>query len=81
MVPEEWGWLRVQNRQHDRPATSTRGSAEGCHAGPSCRNDCDTPRCSCKKHCLECSVACGECKGVSCMNSPILPTDDVDDTH
>ena len=46
-----------------------------------CRNDRDTRRCSYTKDELECSVACGECRGISCTNSPILPTEDGVDTH
>jgi len=33
-----------------------------------CKGNCDTQRCSCKRNELECSSACGECKGL-CQNS------------
>jgi len=33
-----------------------------------CKSNCDTQRCSCKRNELECSTACGECKGL-CRNS------------
>ena len=33
-----------------------------------CKGNCDTRRCSCKRIELECSSACGECKGL-CQNS------------
>ena len=34
-----------------------------------CKTACDTRRCTCKKHGLECSVACAECHGSTCCNS------------
>ncbi|KAG1711224.1 hypothetical protein GQR58_002605 [Nymphon striatum] len=34
----------------------------------SCNTDCSTRRCSCRKHNLECSSACSECKGLHCSN-------------
>ena len=40
-----------------------------------CRSNCDTKRCSCRKHGLQCSSGCGECCGVSCSNSTLLSTD------
>jgi len=33
---------------------------------------CSSRRCSCKKHGLDCSSACGECRGVGCSNSPVI---------
>ena len=82
MDPEEWGWLRVRNRLEPimtdlPPAPEALLKVVRC----TCKHDCDTRRCSCKKHGLDCSVACGECKGISCTNSPMLPTEEFDDTH
>ncbi|CAG2195214.1 unnamed protein product [Mytilus edulis] len=34
-----------------------------------CKTNCDTRRCTCRKHGLECNISCGECRGQSCMNS------------
>ena len=34
-----------------------------------CKIHCDSKRCSCRRHGLECSSACKACKGVSCSNS------------
>ena len=64
--PEEWGWLRVRNRLEPRmtdlpPAPEALLKVVRC----TCKHDCDTQRCSFKKHGLDCSVACGECKGIS----------------
>lgn len=33
-----------------------------------CKTNCETRRCTCKKHGLECNEACGECRGQSCSN-------------
>ena len=35
-----------------------------------CKAGCSTLRCSCRKHGLVCTPACGECRGLSCSNSP-----------
>lgn len=32
------------------------------------KHNCDRKRCSSRKHGLDCSVVCGECRGVSCSN-------------
>lgn len=40
-----------------------------------CRNNCDTRRCSCRKHGLECTPSCEECSGMSCFNSPVPAID------
>ena len=36
---------------------------------------CSSARCTCKRHKLECSVSCGECRGTSCLN-PMKPSVD-----
>lgn len=38
-----------------------------------------TPWCTCKKHDIECSVACSNCKGSGCANSFQTECDDDDD--
>lgn len=38
----------------------------------SCKTNCDSKRCTCRKHGLECSFACRECRGSSCSNAPSL---------
>ena len=35
----------------------------------SCKTDCSTARCTCRKHGLECSFVCGECRGINCANA------------
>ena len=36
----------------------------------SCKAGCNTRRCTCRAHGLDCTRACGQCKGESCTNSP-----------
>jgi len=43
-----------------------------------CKVDCNTARCSYRKHGLDCSPACGECRGSACFNSPVLTDPDSD---
>ena len=41
-----------------------------------CKLNCDSKKCSCRKHGLLCTTCCGECRGISCSNSQKV-TDDV----
>ena len=34
-----------------------------------CKTECRTARCTGKKHGLECSPMCSDCRGLSCFNS------------
>ncbi|XP_073253317.1 uncharacterized protein [Porites lutea] len=68
--PQDWGWRLSDGRLlpilTDRPpAHQSLLEMIRCN----CRTDCNTQRCSCKKHGLEYSSACGVCKGESCLNS------------
>ena len=45
----------------------------------SCLTDCSTLRCTCKKHNIECTPACGNCRGSGCTNSLQMSCDDDDD--
>ncbi|KAK3754659.1 hypothetical protein QZH41_003875 [Actinostola sp. cb2023] len=46
-----------------------------------CTKDCSSMTCRCRKHNLECSIACGQCKGSGCTNSAqqLLDSDDDSD--
>ena len=47
-----------------------------------CSTDCNTARCTCQKHGMKCSPACGQCRGSACLNaSPLLEADDHTDTE
>ena len=71
--PTEWGWIEAHGRLEpqltDLPAAPENLlSVIRCN----CKTDCSSRRCSCKKHGLDCSSACGECRGVGCSNSPVI---------
>ena len=66
----DWGWFHNQGRLEPKTtdlAASPESLLQVVHCN--CIVNCDTRRCSCRKHGLECSAACGECRGVGCTNS------------
>ena len=70
MDPEQWGWknssgqlLPIKTDMPPAPMELLRLFRCNCKTG------CDTSRCTCRNHGLECSLACGECKGLQCSNS------------
>ena len=78
--PVQWGWTVSNNRYIPVKATLPPAPQQllkiiRC----SCKSNCDTKRCSCRKHGLECSLGCGECRGTSCSNSPSMTENDLDD--
>jgi hypothetical protein len=44
-----------------------------------CKQNCDTKRCVCRKHGLQYSVGCGECRGLNCSNSAAIAESDFTD--
>lgn len=44
-----------------------------------CKQNCDTKRCVCRKHGLQCSVGCGECRGLNCSISGAIAESDFTD--
>jgi DNA polymerase IIIc chi subunit len=69
--PTLWGWKSetgqfVPVRTDMSPAPAELLAIIRCK----CKTNCDNKQCSCRKHRLECSVACKECKGSSCSNCP-----------
>jgi len=80
LEPTMWGWrldngLYVPVKTDMPPAPANLLAIVRCK----CKLNCDTRRCSCRKHGLECSVACKECKGSSCSNCP--PSDITSDDY
>lgn len=77
LQPQHWGW-KLSNgafipiRMDLPPAHEKLMEIIRCN----CKMDCSTLRCSCKKNGLECSAACGFCKGESCQNSHVPDFDD-----
>ena len=70
MSTEEWGWkscggLLVPVITHLPPAPEALLHVIRCN----CSTDCSSLRCSCRKNNLECSPACGQCRGSARTNS------------
>ena len=77
--PEEWGWTikngKMMPVMSDLPPAPDRLlKIIKCN----CRVNCDTKRCSCRKHGLSCTAGCGECKGTSCSNVH-MPDENLDE--
>ena len=80
MSVEDWGWKLSDDQVHpvmtDLPAApESLLRMIRCN----CSLDCASKRCSCRKHGLECSPACGQCRGTACTNSTNQDFDDSDD--
>lgn len=83
--PEDWGWKIRDGRLIPTPthldaAPQTLLKVIRCN----CRTGCNSMRCSCRKNGIECSTACGECRGVCENGAPVsnfesdheVPSDD-----
>ena len=75
--PTEWGWSESNGRLvpvHTGlpPAPQELLRVIRCN----CKIDCSGPRCTCKKHDVACSPACGNCRGSGCSNSSRLLFDE-----
>ena len=71
LQPEDWGWKISNNHllpltTHLPPAPAQLLRVIRCN----CKTECDSKRCSCRKHGMDCSPACGECHGLHYSNSP-----------
>ena len=74
--PEEWGWKESDGQLLPvttdlPPAPSKLIELFRCD----CKSGCKTMRCTCRKNGLECTSACGICKGFDCTNLPVIDTD------
>ena len=78
VTAEEWGWRLNDDGQLVPIMTQLQPAPEAllrvvrCN----CLSDCSSMRCTCKKHDLECSAACGHCRGTSCTNAAALDFDE-----
>ena len=84
MQPEEWGWKISNGKLHPvmtdlSPAPENILRIIRCN----CFADCSTTRCTCRKHNLVCSSACGQCRGSGCTNStrPTFVTEEEDELY
>ncbi len=79
MKETDWGWMTkdenlvpVMTDLPPAPDELLRGIR--CN----CTTDCSTARCNCRKHSLECSPACGQCRSIGCSNSTAADISDED---
>ena len=78
-----WGWSLSDGEFYPKttdlpPAPSDLLKIIHCN----CTTDCSTARCTCQKHGMKCSLACGNCHGSSCMNAiEMIADDDEDQSH
>ena len=80
LEPLKWGWDRTDNmllpiKTHLQPAPDDLLKIIRCQ----CKSNCDSKRCTCRKHGLECSSGCRECQGISCSNAQEFDLDIYDD--
>ena len=75
--PDDWGWRKADGGLV--PVVSDMGPAPPellkvirC----TCKKDCSSRSCSCKKYGKECSLACSNCRGTSCSNSQAVDFSD-----
>ena len=72
--PGLWGWNIEEGEFYPTPTDQPPAPLEllkiiHCN----CTTDCNTTRCSCQKHGMKCSLACGHCRGSGCVNaSPLI---------
>ena len=77
MKPEEWGW-KFESGEYVPicmdipPAPQELMKIIRCN----CYADCSSRSCTCKKHGIKCSVACGQCRGTACLNATIIEIND-----
>lgn len=80
---EVWGWKGstaglIPSRMTQQAAPDRLLKIIRCN----CSGKCDKKTCTCRKNGLPCTTACGQCKGISCMNGlPIESQDDGDDAE
>ena len=83
MVPSEWGWKvegdkLVPVMTDKRPAPDALIQMIHCN----CSEGCNTLRCTCRRHGLECTSACGHCQDGNCdnmKNGPVIDDEDEDE--
>ncbi|VDI39228.1 Hypothetical predicted protein [Mytilus galloprovincialis] len=78
--PNQWGWYTSENKLMPvrcllPPAPQKLLKVIRCN----CKQNCDSRRCSCRKHGIDCSASCGECRGINCSNSSIVTQSDLDE--
>ena len=76
--PLEWGWQMVNQKLLPVKTDLPPAPADLlCMFRCNCRTGCASKKCTCRRNGLDCTAACGDCKGQSCSNSP-KPTEELD---
>ena len=75
--PTDWGWEIKRGKlcpilMELPPAPENLLNIIRCN----CKQNCDTKRCVCRK---QCSVGCGECRGLNCSNFAAIAESDFTD--
>ena len=80
LAPDEWGWAVSVNGL--MPVKMTQPAAPEkllkiirCN----CSGNCEKKICTCRKNALQCTPACGQCKGITCSNGAPVDNEDDDD--
>ena len=82
--PTEWGWFLHKGQHVDnlKPVRMQRDAAPAsllklvkCN----CHGKCDKKTCSCRKSGLLCTLACGQCKGITCSNAGVNSEEQLED--
>ncbi|KAK6167174.1 hypothetical protein SNE40_021269 [Patella caerulea] len=82
--PTDWGWELCGEtlfpRRMDTPLTPPHLlKVVRC----TCKGECATKKCSCRRYGLECTNVCASCKGETCANSSspvVLDEDELEET-
>ena len=74
---EVWGWNLLDTGYFPRstdlpPAPGELLKNIRCN----CATDCSSGWCSCQKHGMKCSMACGQCRGSACSNASLVVEDE-----
>ena len=82
LQPEQWGWKETEGGLMPIHTDLPPALDELLRViRYNCQSYCSSMRCTCKKHNVKCSPACGNCRGSGCMNSDFLECDEeLDDT-
>ena len=80
LCPSEYGWKVVDGKlcpvlTDIDPAPQSLLQVVHC----CCKTGCQSIRCTCRKHGMECTMACSECRGVCSNVTPCLEQDSDDE--
>jgi hypothetical protein len=77
MKPDHWGWYKQSGKYLPVPIGKEEAPKKLLEVVRCNCTNCASPLCSCRKHGLNCSTGCGQCRGI-CANGTTL---EEDETH